>query len=117
MQQQNENKEEKVKFTNSSMFMLTNQISSYRKTNKDINENESMRNDIIIDSGASKSYFNSVRRLSNAKPLNNHVTLGDKLLLNVYGKDDFGALSDISFAPDLRTSLSSNKIFVSITIF
>jgi hypothetical protein len=88
MQQQNENKEEKVKYTNSSIFMLTYQISSYRKTNKDINENESMRNNIIIDLGASNSYFKSLRLLSNVKPLNYHVMLEDKSKLNVYGKGD-----------------------------
>jgi hypothetical protein len=53
MQQQN--KEEKVNNTKSSFFMLTNKISCHRKPNNNINENESMRNDIIIDSGASKS--------------------------------------------------------------
>jgi hypothetical protein len=68
-----------------------------------------MKNNIIIDSGASKSYFNSLTRLSNVKPINNHVMLGDKSLLNVYGKGDFGALHDVSFAPDLRMSLISTK--------
>jgi hypothetical protein len=68
-----------------------------------------MKNDIIIDSGASKSYFNSITRLSNVKPINNHVILGDKSLLNVYGKGDFGALHDVSFAPDLRMPLISTK--------
>jgi 6-phosphogluconate dehydrogenase len=65
MQQQSENNEERVNNINSSILMLTNQNSSFRKM---INEsNESMRNDIIIDSGASKSYFNSTRRLRNLK--------------------------------------------------
>jgi hypothetical protein len=35
--------------------------------------------------------------------------LGDKSLLNVYAKGDFGALHDIPFAPDLRMSLISAK--------
>jgi hypothetical protein len=68
-----------------------------------------MKNDIIIDSGASKSYFNSINRLSNVKPTNNNVMLGDKSLIHVYGKGDFGALYDVSFAPDLRMSLISTK--------
>jgi hypothetical protein len=35
--------------------------------------------------------------------------LSDKSLLNVYGRGDFGALQDVSFAPDLRMSLISTK--------
>jgi hypothetical protein len=68
-----------------------------------------MRNDIIIDSGACKSYFNSVRRLSNVKLLNNYVMLGGKSLLNVYGKGECGALRDVYFSPDLLISLISTK--------
>jgi hypothetical protein len=89
--------------------MLTNKFQSYRKSNIDVNENESMKNDIIIDSGASKSYFNSITRLSNVKSINNHVMFSDKSLLNVYGKGDFSALRDVSFAPNLRMSLISTK--------
>jgi hypothetical protein len=63
----------------------------------------------VIDSGASKTYYNDISLLSNYKERKSTVMLGDERKMLIHGVGSHGLLHDVSFAPDLRLNLISTK--------
>jgi hypothetical protein len=65
--------------------------------------------EVILDSGASKTYFNDRKRLTNFQYKRSKVMLGNETTITCYGQGDYGILRNVSYVPDLCMNLLSTK--------
>jgi hypothetical protein len=65
--------------------------------------------DVILDSGASKSYFNNLKMLTHFKKRNSSVMLGNNTITPCLRVGKFGVLKNVSFVTELRLNLLSTK--------
>jgi hypothetical protein len=62
-----------------------------------------------LDSGASRTYFNTRNILKNFKEVTNNIMLGDNSNMISLGSGTYGLLKEVAYVPDLRINLLSTK--------
>jgi hypothetical protein len=64
---------------------------------------------IILNSGASKTYFNDRKRLTNVQYKVSKIMLGNETTITCYGQGGHEILRNVSYVPNLRINLLSTK--------